>query len=84
MGTSGACQDRSQKLARLRDLHRLTTAIGLERQLSDEDRTFLRRHHVAVSPIEYEGRVYFPRVLGQMADGSSSVAAHQVISSSLV
>ena len=56
-----------------------TTAIGLERQLSDEDRTLLRRHHVAVSPIEYEGRVYFPRVLGQMADGSSSVAARQVM-----
>jgi hypothetical protein len=56
-----------------------TVAMGLERQLSDEDRTLLRRHHIAVSPIEYDGCVYFPRVLGQMADGGSSVAARQVM-----
>lgn len=57
----------------------LNYAVGLSHQLTDAERPQLRRANVSVSSVEIDGNVYVPRVIGQMADGGSSVAARQAM-----
>lgn len=56
-----------------------TSAIGLARKWTDSERAELRKAGIAVSAIEYEGRVYSPRSIGQALNGSSVVAARQAM-----
>lgn len=53
--------------------------VGLTRKFTDGERKQLRRAHLSVSSVEIDGKVYSPRVIGQMADGGSTVAARQAM-----
>jgi hypothetical protein len=49
--------------------------VGLTQQWNDEERGALRRAHISTSTVEVDGKVYAPRVIGQMGDGGSMAAA---------
>lgn len=53
--------------------------VGLSREFTDGERKKLRRANVSVASLEIEGKVYFPRVIGQMGDGGSTVAARKAM-----